>query len=607
MKRSLIVFQLLFFFVSFFSFAQSTTDEQLASQYFQNKEYDKAILYYEKLIGKKNASVYYENYLTSLTEIKDFKKAEKLIKNQSKKEPNDPTYWVDLGTLYKKQGLESEAKSQYEKSIKQLSPSQEQTIKLANAFVKIKEWDYAISTYTKAQKMLGDIYPFNFELAEVYGAKGDVAAMVSQYLSVLEVNEGYIQSVQNALQTNLGSANETQKNEIIKKELLRKIQNSPAKTIFSELLIWFQMQTMDFEGAFFQAKALDKRKKEEGTRVMGLATVFAANQSYDVAIKAFEYVIAMGPKNYLYTNARMELLNVMHKKIVEKGAYTQEDLLMLQKNYRTSLDELGKQENTVPLIKNYAHLEAFYLHNVDTAIALLEETISFPRLNAEVAASCKLELGDILLLSGDIWEASLLYSQVEKAFKYEPIGQEAKFRNARISYYTGDFKWAKAQLDVLKGATSKLIANDAMDLSMVITDNLGIDTNEVPLFMFSRADLLAFQNKDEEALKLLDSLSIAFSFHDLADDILYKKYEIMMKRKMFTEAAGFLEKIKNNYPTDILADDATFKLADMNENIFKNKEKAMELYQDVLLKFPGSLYVVDARKRYRQLRGDVVN
>ncbi len=597
---------IIFLFTCAGLFAQSNTDGLLADQYFKNKEYDKAIVYYEKL-SNKNPVQYYKNYLTSLIETKNYKEAEKLIKKLSKKDPNDPAYWVDLGSLYKVQGQDAEAKKQFEKSIKQLSPSQEQAIDMAKAFMKIKEWDYAINTYKQAQRMIGDIYPFNFELAEVYGAKGDVAAMINQYLSVLEVNEGYIQSVQNTLQTSIGSESEAQKNEIIKKELLRKIQDVPNKTIFSELLIWIQMQNQDFEGAFLQGKALDKRKKEEGTRVMGMAGIFAANKSYDVAVKAYEYVIALGPKNYLYTNARMELLNVMYKKVVEKGAFTQADLLSLQKNYQIALNELGKQENTVPLIKNYAHLEAFYLHNMDTAISLLQEAVAFSRQNAAIAADCKLELGDILLLSGDIWEASLTYSQVEKAFKYDAVGQEAKFRNARISYYTGDFKWAKAQLDVLKGATSKLISNDAMDLSMVITDNLAVDTNEVPLNMFARADLLAFQNKDEEALKVLDSLTVGYAFHALADDVLYKKYEIMMKEKKFNEAGVFLERIKNNFPEDILADDATFKLAEMNEEIFKNKEKAMELYQDVLLKFPGSLYVVEARKKYRALRGDVVN
>src|SRR5207237_519209 len=130
-----------------------------------------------------------------------------------------------------------------------------------------------------------------------------------------------------------------------------------------------------------------------------------------------------------------------------------------------------------------------YLNKTNEANDLLEETIALPQLSLQLQAECKLELGDILLMTGDIWEASLRYSQVEKSFKHDEIGNEAKFRNAKISYYTGDFKWAQAQLDVLKGATAKLIANDAMDLGLLISDALAIDTNEAPLCIFARADL----------------------------------------------------------------------------------------------------------------------
>ena len=182
-----------------------------------------------------------------------------------------------------------------------------------------------------------------------------------------------------------------------------------------------------------------------------------------------------------------------------------------------------------------------------------------------------------------------------------------KFRNAKISYYTGDFKWAQAQLDVLKGATAKLIANDAMDLSMTISDATAIDTNEAPLLMFSRADLLAFQNKDDEALKGLDSINSMFPNHALADDILNKKAGIAIKHGDYTKAANYYDTIVKKYGDDILGDDALFRLADITENQYKNVDKARELYQQLLEKYPASSYVVESRKRFRRLRGDGIN
>ena len=561
--------------------------------------------YYENLFNKKSNQLYYSPYLNCLLETKDFKKAEKVVKKQIKQNPDNLNFMVDLGTVYTRSGEPEKAKNAWEQTVKAIKMD-EQVFNLASAFISVQQYDFAIATYMKGRKISQNDYPYSFELAEVYNIKGDKLAMIGEYLDVLETNDSYIQTVQNALQTSFNNESNPQQNELLKTELLKRIQKNPDRTILSELLIWMQIQLKDWEGAFIQAKALDKRKKEDGARVMGLAQLFAQNESYDISIRAYQYVLTKGKSNYFYTEARKELLVVTYRKII-KGKYNSTELLELEKNYNLTIDELGKSASTVGLLKNMAHLQAFYLNKTKEAIELLEEAIELPQVEPHLKADCKLELGDILLVTGDIWEASLRYSQVEKEFKHDAIGQEAKFRNAKISYYTGDFKWSQSQLDVLKGATSKLIANDAMDLSLLINDALAIDSNTVPLLMFARADLLAFQNKDELAIQTLDSIPLLFPNHALADDILYKKAQLEIKHGKYTEAATLYENILSNYGTDILADDALFKLADLNENQFKNVDKAKELYQQLIEKYPGSLYVVEARKRFRKLRGDTIN
>ena len=605
-KLKYILFLFAFAFLHLHTSAQTNTDLQLAQQFYNNKEFDKALDYYEKLYNKVSSEEFYTPYLNCLLELKEFKTAEKVIKKQIKRNPERPDLFIDLGTVYERAEDSGKAKNTWELAIKSIKHD-DQVLIVAKAFIAIKQYDYAIATYLRGRKMSENDYPFSFELADVYAIKGDKMAMINEYLDVLESQDSYIQSVQNSLQTSFGNEADTKQNELLKAELLKRIAKNPDKTILSELLIWMQIQQKDFEGAFIQAKALDKRKKEDGNRIMNLAKLCTQNESYDVAVKAYQYVISKGSDNFFYANARMELLDVSYQKIVLKGNYNLIDLTELEKNYQITITELGKSANTAPLLKKLAHLQAFYLNKPADAITLLEEAIALPQLALPIQAECKLELADILLMTGDIWEASLRYSQVEKSFKYDAIGQEAKFRNARISYYTGDFMWAQAQLDVLKGATAKLIANDAMDLSLLISDALAIDTNIAPLMIFSRADLLAFQNKDEQAKITLDSINTLFPNHALADDILYRKAQIELKHGRYTEAAAYYDTIVKNYGDDILADDALFKLAGLNENQFKNLEKAKELYQQLLIKYPGSLYVVEARKRFRKLRGDSFN
>jgi TolA-binding protein len=586
--------------------AQTSADEQLAIQFYQNKEYDKALDYYEKLYYKVSPQLFYKPYLNCLLETKNFSKGEKVVKKQIKQNPEKLDFIVDLGMVYARAEEIKKSNTSWEQAIN-AAKEDNQILDVAKAFMELGQYDYAIKTYLKGRKTSENSYPFSFELAEVYKIKGDKISMINEYLDVLENQEAYIQAVQNALQSTFGNDADKEQNNLLKTELLKRIQRSPDKTIFSELLIWMQLQQKDFEGAFLQAKALDKRKKEDGSRIMELAQLFAQNKNYDIAVKAYQYIIDKRPKSSNYSNARLQLLDVNYQKVVSQNNYTTYELVKLDSAYRATIAEFGKSSGTAMLFKRLAHLDAFYLHKTKEAIDLLEQIINQPILDSRTQAEFKLELGDVLLLSGDIWEASLRYSQVEKAFKYDEIGQEAKFKNAKISYYTNDFKWSQAQLDVLKGATAKLISNDAMDLSMLISDALAIDSNEAPLVLYAHADLLVFQNKDEEAITTMDSIKTLFPNHALADDVLFKKAQIALKHAKYSDAAAYYENIIENYGNDIIADDALFKLAELNENQFKNPEKAKELYQQLIEKYPGSLYMVEARKRFRILRGDAVN
>jgi tetratricopeptide (TPR) repeat protein len=585
---------------------QPTADEQLAVQYYQAGEFDKALVYYETLFDKKPSELYYTYYIDCLIHTKEYKKAEKIIRKQIRSSPYDLRFRVDLGTLYKSAGSDDKAKKEYEQAIKDISPNENQVLDLAKSFLTLKEYDYAIATYMRGRKLIS-FYPFNFELAEVYESKRDYASMANEYLDAVANDEHTLQNVQNVMQDKFNKNTDPKKNEILKNELLRRIQKDGDRTVFSELLLWMFIQQKEFDAALVQAKALDKRKKEEGTRVMALASICVSNEAYDIAIKCYQYVIKLGPDSYFFQNARLEMLSAMNKKITRKGSWTKADLQDLEKQYKETLHDLGHAASTAKTMQDLAHLEAFYLDHTAEATDLLNEIIDMTQVSPLTQAESKLELGDILLLNGDIWEASLKYSQVEKAYKHDPIGQEAKFRNAKVGYYTGDFKWAQAQLNVLKGATAKLIANDAMELSLRISENLASDTNTVPMVMFARAELLSFRNKDSLALLTLDSINKLFPAHALSDDILMKKARIMEKKGLYEEAIAYYEKIVSNYGSDILADEALFNMASLYEEKIANKIRAMELYQDVLTKYPGSVFAVEARKRYRALRGDTLN
>lgn len=602
------VFLSIFLFLSGIIFAQKNTDDQLADQFFQTKEYGKAAIYYEKLYDK-NPTLYYTPYFKCLLATSDFKKAEKIAKKQLKSFPQDLFHYVDLGQVYKADSNLTKAKEQYTKAIKELGIDISQTLQLGKAFIGVKEFDYAIETYKKGRKYNEHIYPFFYESADAYKAKGDIRSMINEYLDALSFKETELQNVQMQLQNSLGYDDEKGgfNNPILKQELQKRIQQHPDKIIYSDFLIYILTQQKDFGGAFIQSKALDKRQKEEGFRIMDLGKLCVLNEDYETAQQCFDYVIAKGKDNFNYAQACIESANAQFEKISRQKNYTQADLLEVEQKLKNTIKQFGYNQLSVSVVHKLAMLQGFYLNKVQEAINMLTEVLNMPGIDKASAAELKLDLGDLLLISGDVWEASLSYSQVEKAYKYEPIGQEAKFRNAKIAFYTGDFKWAKAQLDVLKGATSKLISNDAMDLSLVISAAIGIDTNEVPLQMFAAADLLLLQHKTQQGLQRLDSINILFDNHSLADDIYFKKAQIFTQEGKYKEAVDAYQRVVDVYGEEIYGDDALFKMAEIYQYNLKDIEKAKALYQDFLTKYPGSVYSVEARKRFRKLRGDVVN
>ena len=585
---------------------QSPQDRQLADQYLNNSEYEKAAELYDKLMDRDPFGTF-PQYLKALLAMKEYDDAEKLVKKIIRKAPEQASYIVDLGYVYKAKGDEEKSKQNYEKALKAIKADQGQITALANAFLIRQELDYSVQVYKEGKKLLRGVYGFYYETAEVYYQKGDFANMTDEYLDAVAENPMVQQNVLNVLQSRVGFDPDNTRNDFLRTALLRRIQKNPDQVEFSEMLIWLFLQQKDFESAFIQAKALDKRMREDGARIFSIGSMAASNLNYDAALKCFQYIIDKGSNNVNYVAARMEYLNSLNRKVTEGHNYSLADLQRLEKDYNATLAELGRSARTATLIRGLSHLNAFYLDQPDTAINDLEEAIDYPGISKVTQAECKLELGDIYLFTGNVWDSDLLFKQVEKDFKNDPMAQEAKFRGARLDYFRGDFQWAQAQLDVLKSATSQLIANDALALSLLISDNMGLDSTTDALTLYSHADLLAYRNKNDEAMATLDTLLKEFPDHSLVDDAWYKQAKIMDVKRNWVAEDSLYEKIITYDSASVIADDALFNRADLHENKLNDKSKAMQLYQDMLTNYPGSLYVVEARKRYRALRGDFVN
>lgn len=581
----------------------STDFRGMAVHYFSQNDYEKAAIYYLKLWEETKKTGDFEKYYTCLLELKMYKEAEKLIKKELKKKNVQLTMYLLYGDLFAHQDNDSKAMQQYELAVRNINSyhSFSQISQLANGLQIRSKIDLAINAYQKAQKVSSNPVSYSIRIGELYGVQGKTELMIREFLLMLETNVGYRNQVQNALSRSIDFKVNLKETELLRIELLRLTQKHPGKTIYNEMLIWLFEQKGDFKSAYVQVKAQDRKLRANGKRVFEFGEVCSNNESYDLALEAFQYVIDLGKENKYYRTANYRSLNTLKKKITNSSSYSKEDLLNLESKYNFTLDEVGRAPHSINTMMELGHLQGFYLQKFSSAIAILEETITLAARVPKVQGKCKLLLADVLLISGEIWDASLYYSQVDKAFKEDVLSHEAKFKNAKIFYYTANFALALSQLDVLKSSTQKLIANDAMELSLLITDNLALDTTANTMRMYAEADLLISQHRYEEAIAKFDSINSTLPYHSLNDEILMKKYEIDFRKQNYDEAAARLTEIVTKYGEDILADNALFLLGEMYQNIFKDKIRAADYYKNLFLNYTGSMFGIEAKKRYRKL------
>ncbi|HND83070.1 MAG TPA: tetratricopeptide repeat protein, partial [Chitinophagales bacterium] len=573
MKKTLLLISL---FISILSFAQDGNyDEFLARQFLQNGEYEKAAAYYKDLY-EANPSTYYNDYLSLLIQLTDYEKAEKVIKAQYKQAENNPIYLMDLADIYLKQNKEDEAQKQFNKVIKELKADKNNIKQIAQKFIQLKQIELAQKTYLKAKELFKDNNAFNLEIASLLFLKNDIDGMIQAYLNEAALQPDNLSLIETGLQKIF---TEEKNKDLLEKELLKRTQTHKRALVYLDLLIWLYMQRNDFDAAVLQAKSLDLLRNEDGGNVLRIARTAAIQQDFDAAIKGYQYVINKGPSFEWYVTANLELINVQRDKIVNSPNYTIAQLLSLKKTYQDFILNFKNEYTTTNAIIELAQLEALYIHEIDTAIQLLLPIVENNYIAKNLLAKAKLNLGDYYIIDNQAWESLLLYTQVEKSEKGNPLGEEAKYKNAKLSYYKGDFEWAQTQLKIIKANTSEFISNDAIDLSVFILDNLNTDDTDFALLLFAKADLLRFQNKLNAAEDTLNKIIAFYPSTALIDDILYMKYKIEKDRQHYEKAAAYLEEIVAQHSDDLLADNALFYLGDLYQKYLKDEEKAKTYYE----------------------------
>ena len=614
-KRSKYLFIISFLFWNF-SYGQITKiDLQLAHKYYLDADYEKAMLYYEKISQEdKYLDKIYKNYKATLIELFKYREAEKLCKDQIKSQPLKLHFLVDLGIIYELDDKPAKKLQLFDKAIAQIKSNTTHSAAsdLGIAFEKVGAVDRALETYLKFEKISPrNILSFHSKIAMIYNRQGKTHEMINTFFEMLLLNERFLSSVQNGLVNSIDFETQLKEKEILRKTIIQNIQTNPNKIVFVELLAWYYMLNNDYENAYIQIKSIDKKLNSNGQKVLELGNTALNNKDFNIAIKCFDYIIKNSSSLEIKFEAKNKRLITFKTKLLNGSKIIKEELEELKTNYLLALSQLNNNRNVYnnslrkyQLMVDLSEIEAYFLKDINSAKNHLKNAMSLTNIKAKQKAEAKLKLADIIVLENNIWEASLMYMQIEKEFKNDPLGHLAKFKNAQVYYFSGEYDWCQAQLDVLKASTSKLIANDALELSVLITDNYNMDTSETAMKLFSYADMLSAQQQYKEAIILYDSVLNNFKNHTLNDEIIFRKAKIKLKQHLYNEAIKHLENLEINYPNSILLDNSLYLMGCIYQENIKNLDLAKKYFKTLLFNHPGSLYITDSRKRFRKIAGN---
>lgn len=573
--------------------------ELLAKNYFNQGEYEKALTIYEKLYRQTPGRL---DYLKALVEsnqqLENFEESERLLNERLSSNGSLPQLYVDLGYNYSLQNLDIEASKNYDLAIEAVKSRPNYVFIIGRSFENYNLLDQAVIVYESAMELNPDL-DFNGQLARIYGEQGKLEEMFNKYIDLIEKNPSSRTKAQYDFSLYVTEDASNEANIVLRKILIQKLQENP-NILFNELLSWLFIQQKDFKKAFAQEKAIYKRTGEDLRSIGDLAIIAIADKDYENA----ELIV-----NFLIENATTPEAKLQGHQYLMKIALEStppDEYPKVERQFEDLFETFGLGRSTYLLQIDYNHFIGFKMGKKEAALENLNMLLK-EKLTSYQEARVKMELADILVYDEKFNKALIYYSQIQKKVQSHVLAQEARFKVAQTSYFKGDFQWAQIQLDVLRKSASQLIANDAMQLSLMIRDNSLEDSTQTALKKYAKADLMAFQQKYDEAILALEEITINHKGEKIEDEALLKQGEIFEKTGQYLKAEANYLKLIEFYNDDILADDAHFRLAKLYQNQLQQPDKAKELYEQIIFNFADSIYFVEARKKYRLLRGDAIN
>lgn len=576
-----------------FTFSQN---EQLAQYYYDKGDFEKAKISYEQLLNSSPSNTqYFLRTVESYQQLQQFDAAQKIIQERYNRYKQG-VFLVELGYNFQLQKNESKARNYYDQAIEKIKTNPNDVYGIGNSFEKKVLLEYALKAYQTAMQVQPN-YNFNFQIGMLYGQLGKTDLMIDLLLTESFQNPQNSNLIQTQLSRFMnGETDNTAFKDAMRKALILRTQKDQ-DVFWNHYLSWFYVQQKEFGKAFIQEKAIYKREPESLMSIVNLSQFALNEDDTETASEILNFILLNTKDLDLLVQSNAQLMQIK----IDKASETDYAAISTELEHLLTTYEITAFTLSLQIIQ--AHFLAFNLKKTEEAKTIVKKALEL-NLNEYQKADAKMELADILLLEEKFNQALIYYSQIQLDLKNDVMSHEASLKAAKTSYFKTDFEWALKQFKELKSANTQLIANDALEYFLLINDNTVADSTQTALKQFAKGDFLIYQNKKQEAIKQFQNILKSFKGQEVEAVTMLRLGKIYESLKDYNSALSQYQQIIDNHSDGIYVDEALFFSAEIYNDELKDIEKAKPLYEKVIFNHQDSIYFVDARKKYRELRGD---
>ena len=583
---------------------------QLADSYLRAGQTDRAISLLEDLYADSpNTYAFYNKLKEAYESVKQYDDAIALVDDRLAQNRTAVRISEKARLLYLK-GDEEAAFAAWDDALA-TAPDQATTYRIVyQALVDARRFERAVDVLLEGRTQLGRPDEFRIQIAYLYSLTGQHTAAIDEYLALLADNERRLGFVRSRLSTFI------QQDDALTASIEgaeAAVRTTPMNLAYRELLAWLYMESEDYRAAFDVYRAVDRLQQENGRRLLGFARQAADAEVYGVALDAYDELLTRYPDAPVAPEAQHSLGD-MHRRWAET---TGERVFDDRGNriaaphyeaaadaYRTYLQQYPNRDAYPLVLRKLGRLQQDVFLRLNEAEAALREVVDrYP--DTDAADEARYDLGRLALMRNDLDEAQLAFSRLVERLRTGDLAEQARYELALLQFYEGAFETATTRLRTTNTNTSTDVANDAIELKVLILQNKGPDSLNTPLRQFAEARLEHRQRRFQQALTTLDSLLATQGQHPLNDEARFLRAAVLRDQGRADSAEAAFAELPLLFPQSPLADRSLFEAARLQEDALGQPESALATYTRILEEYPSSLLAPRARERIRALQTSV--